>query len=292
MSELVEVGVGEVDKLFKEDGNIESLLKEIRTKATSEIHDISTAKGRKDLASMARKVASSKCYIDDLGKDLVSGIKKQAKVIDATRKMARDNLDALKEEIRTPLDEWEAEREKVDNRIEQFRNYLKEETYGVFNAEFIFANIQILKRDDSELIVEDKREEYIDAKAEVLPLLEDMHEKRIKYEAEQRELEVFRIKKQEEEQEANNKKIAEQAAEQERKRIENEQKQKEIDEAAAKQKAEQEEQARINNIEHRKKINNEVLNALKVNCGIETDDAKRIIGMIAKNQIPNVTINY
>jgi hypothetical protein len=62
---------------------------------------------RKEIASMARKVASSKVALDDLGKDLVSGIKKQATAVDAERKRMRDTLDALRDETRAPLTAWE-----------------------------------------------------------------------------------------------------------------------------------------------------------------------------------------
>lgn len=70
--------------------------------------DTTTAKGRKEIASMAFSVARTKAAIDDLGKGLVEPMKAQAKLIDAERKRARDELDAIKAEVRKPLDEWEA----------------------------------------------------------------------------------------------------------------------------------------------------------------------------------------
>lgn len=75
-----------------------------------------------------------------------------------------------------------------------------------------------------------------------------------------------------------------QAIESERKRIEAEQ--------AAKAEAErQAEEARKADIEHRRWINNEVLIALK-SQGFDEANAKKIISVIAKNQIPHVSIKY
>ncbi len=75
-----------------------------------------------------------------------------------------------------------------------------------------------------------------------------------------------------------------QAIESERKRIEAEQ--------AAKAEAERKaEEARKADIEHRRWINNEVLIALK-SQGFDEANAKKIISVIAKNQIPHVSIKY
>ena len=64
-------------------------------------------KGRDAIASQAYKVSKSKTAVDNHGKDLVAGIKAQAAVIDRDRKAWRDQCDALRDEIRKPLDEWE-----------------------------------------------------------------------------------------------------------------------------------------------------------------------------------------
>lgn len=75
-----------------------------------------------------------------------------------------------------------------------------------------------------------------------------------------------------------------QAIEAERKRFENEQ--------AAKAETERKaEEARKADIEHRRWINNEVLIALKFQ-GFDEANAKKIISVIAKNQIPHVSIKY
>lgn len=95
-------------------GGVDAILKSIEERVMSFVPDVSTARGRKDIASIAYKVAQSKTYIDGLGKDLVSDWKAKAKKVDDERKKARDFLDGLKDRVREPLNEWEkAEEERV-----------------------------------------------------------------------------------------------------------------------------------------------------------------------------------
>lgn len=88
-------------------GGIEPLLEKIASEARAVPVDISTEKGRKDLASLAYKIARSKTLLDDMGKALGEDAKKKLDAINADRKKARDSLDALKDEIRKPLTDWE-----------------------------------------------------------------------------------------------------------------------------------------------------------------------------------------
>ncbi|HXS04855.1 MAG TPA: hypothetical protein VN731_10290 [Rhodanobacter sp.] len=97
--------------------NLDDLLAKIRQETASIVPDVSTAGGRKEIASLAYKVARSKTTIDDAGKSLVEDWKNQAKVVDAARKKARDYLDALKDEVRKPLDDWEAEQARIEQEI-------------------------------------------------------------------------------------------------------------------------------------------------------------------------------
>lgn len=103
--ELALVGVGAVG-LFQANGT-DAVIEKIRAEVRSHESDISTEAGRKAIASLARKVASSKTRLDDFGKELVAGIKAQASTIDAERKRMRDALDQLRDETRKPLTDWE-----------------------------------------------------------------------------------------------------------------------------------------------------------------------------------------
>lgn len=100
--------------IFSGEG-LDPILAKIHHEAKSLVPDLTTAKGRKEIASMANKVARSKTLLDGLGKDLVAGRKAEIKKVDEERKRMRDNLDALKVDVRQPLTAWEdAETARVD----------------------------------------------------------------------------------------------------------------------------------------------------------------------------------
>jgi hypothetical protein len=93
---------------------LDDLLAKIRAETATIVPDVLTAGGRKEIASLAYKVARSKTTIDDAGKTLVAEWKSKSAQVDASRKKARDYLDALKDEVRKPLDDWEAEQACIE----------------------------------------------------------------------------------------------------------------------------------------------------------------------------------
>jgi len=98
---------------------IEGVLKTIETKALSHVPNLETAAGRKDIASLAYKVARSKTILDDMGLKLAEDAKKRVKILDGHRKKIRDTLDTLKEKIRQPLTDWEAEEAAAQEEAER-----------------------------------------------------------------------------------------------------------------------------------------------------------------------------
>src|SRR5574343_452279 len=93
--------------VFTSPQGVDLLLKRIRDEAASETPDVTTAKGRARIASLAHKVSKAKVLVDDHGKELVAEEKKRLALIDADRKKWRDGCDALRDEIRQPLTDWE-----------------------------------------------------------------------------------------------------------------------------------------------------------------------------------------
>lgn len=95
-------------------GGVETLIAKVEAEVRATPRDITTAEGREAVKSLAYKVARSKTALDEMGKELVAGIKAQSAAIDAERRTIRDRLDALKEEVRGPLTAWEtAEADRV-----------------------------------------------------------------------------------------------------------------------------------------------------------------------------------
>jgi len=109
--------------------NIRKVIAFVVEKAESEANgvDIDTKAGEEVIRSLAYKIARSKTFIDDLGKDLNAGLKKQAKIIDDQRSLVRTALDDLKDKIRKPLTEKEerekARKEAIQSRLNQMRGW-------------------------------------------------------------------------------------------------------------------------------------------------------------------------
>ncbi|MEJ1463366.1 MAG: hypothetical protein RPU15_08825 [Candidatus Sedimenticola sp. (ex Thyasira tokunagai)] len=97
--------------VFTAEG-IEPVIARIEEIAMAHVPDMSTAKGRQAVKSLAFKVAQSKVLLDDAGKAYVADIKAKTKAIDASRKIARDRLDTLKTKVRAKLTEYEDAEEK------------------------------------------------------------------------------------------------------------------------------------------------------------------------------------
>ena len=112
---LVEIQRLDVAVIFTEVG-MTTLLSEIDKKARGFTPDLSTDSGRKEIASMAYKVARSKTLIDDVGKKSMEELKQKIDDRNKYRKQARDYLDNLKDEVRKPLTEWETEQDRRQDR--------------------------------------------------------------------------------------------------------------------------------------------------------------------------------
>ncbi|HCN0829907.1 hypothetical protein [Escherichia coli] len=116
MSEVTDLVVIEKQNamaVFTSKEQLDPIIEAIEKEARSLVPDLTTKKGRDAIASMAHKVARSKTYIDNAGKDLVAELKALPKQIDESRRIVRERLDALKDEVRKPLTEWEVEQERI-----------------------------------------------------------------------------------------------------------------------------------------------------------------------------------
>jgi septal ring factor EnvC (AmiA/AmiB activator) len=294
---------------------LDPLLASVREQIDGFDPDTSCAKGRKEIASMANKVARSKTLLDGLGKDLVSGKKAEIRVVDAERKRCRDLLDEWKVEVRQPLTDFEnakAKREEdLRKRLDTLSD-LKEVTTGS-TADAIQTRIdaaeetvideawgdhQGLGQTTKEIVLEALQEKLVDRQAfeEQQAELEAQkaENKRLKLEADEREQKereakeeaeralrekADRERREKEEIEAREK-AAEDARQEERRLIEAEE--------TAKREAEEK---RAADEEHRTSINDAAKIAL-VTFGLEAAIARTIIDAISDGKIPNVKITY
>ncbi|MDV8155233.1 hypothetical protein [Acinetobacter bereziniae] len=232
---------------FNNANGIQAIVDQIKAQVSSIVPDVSTAKGRKEIASLAYKVAQSKSAIDSEGKKLKEQYTVVTNKIDADRKFARDELDAERDRIRQPLTDWEnAEKDRVakhEGAIAEIKNY------ALISNEATSNDIKEVISIVGNAIVDSSFEEYEEqakiAKYETIEKLRTALTTREKYEAEQAELERFRQAEIERQQKERDEKIAREAAE--KARIEAEQKAQ-----AEHEKAEQERKAAIEKIEREK----------------------------------------
>jgi septal ring factor EnvC (AmiA/AmiB activator) len=195
-------------------GGVDAILEKIAAEIRSFKPDISTQDGRAQIASIAYKVARSKTALDEMGKDLVAEWKSKAAAVDAERRTIREKLDALKEEVRKPLTDWEnADKARIEAHEQAIRDI---EALLLFDFDPTAATLQ--ERIDT-LAQRPPRQwdEFCQrasaAISHVGKRLEDMHDVAVKREAERAELERLRAEQVAREQKERDDRIAAAAAE-------------------------------------------------------------------------------
>lgn len=221
--ELQVIEQNAIVQAFQSENGIQSLFDRMAEQARSIVPDVSTKKGRDAIASQAYKVSKSKTAVDNHGKELVVGIKAQAAVIDKDRKAWRDQCDALRDEIRKPLDDWEkAEKDRVAKHEQSIAAIHFYKTSVIADKDSLWLKGVIKNVED--MVVDSSFEEFEEqaklAKFETLEFLRKALVDREKYEAEQAELERLRIAEVERQQKERDEAIARQAAENARKEVE------------------------------------------------------------------------
>jgi hypothetical protein len=104
----------DVPALFAAEGGIDKLVSKIEKDTRAVAQDYSTDKGRKAARSLASLVSRSKTFIDDAGKKLNEDRLAANKLVNTNRNLAKDRLDALRDELKKPAEEFEAkEAERV-----------------------------------------------------------------------------------------------------------------------------------------------------------------------------------
>jgi colicin import membrane protein len=207
---------------FTTEGAVDPVLAEIRKKIEGFSADVKTAKGRKQIAAMARRVASSKTYLDEVGKELAAQQKEIPKKIDASRKKIRDTLDALRDEVRAPLTKWE---EAEEARVTKHREAIAALEAAGRNVDGVSSqNLRAGLIDAQETIIgphlEEFATEYAAAKDGAVARLTAAIAAAEKREAEQAELARLRQEAAEREARERDERIAREAAERARQEAE------------------------------------------------------------------------
>ncbi|HCQ9180055.1 cell envelope biogenesis protein TolA [Proteus mirabilis] len=311
-NELVVIEQATALDLFTAPEKVNQMLEQIKSLAEEERKeldsDFSVAKNRKAFASLAYKVAQTKTYIDKEGKAVVDKLKELPKKVDASRKIFRDELDALSTDIRKPLTEWEAQ-EKAREEAEALKKQIEVDHEEALQMNELFdlrkaeeerqriAREEEMKRQTAEqarLEAERKAQQEIEAAARREREAKEAAERaeREKQEAIQRAEQAAKEAKEKAERDA--KEALERAEREKQLAIEAERKKaQEAEQArlAEEERKRQEEAKRQADKEHRRKYNQETLQAL-VSNGFDEKLATEFIKLVASNKIPHMTMNY
>lgn len=192
---------------FADGKNLDELYAGIEKTARGLVADPLTKEGASQIKGCARQLASLKKKIDDIGKDVVAELKDLPKKIDANRKKFRDSMEALQDDIRRPVTEIENREDEIEG-IKNTHVRLAGANSDQLKAEIESIRAIPLTEEKWHESLE-KAKAAIDGEAKALELLMDAALKR---EAEARELEELRKKKEEAERIIRENKIKEEAA--------------------------------------------------------------------------------
>jgi hypothetical protein len=115
--------IEEVAVAFQSKEALEAVICKIEEACRAEHHTIATRDGRERIKSQAYKISRSKTALDEVGKGLTEEARKLIDNTNALRKIATTRLDALKEEIRQPLTDWEAAEDARKQEIKDRINF-------------------------------------------------------------------------------------------------------------------------------------------------------------------------
>ncbi|HCU1204104.1 TPA: hypothetical protein OUG09_000090 [Klebsiella pneumoniae] len=334
MSEIMDLVVIEKNNamaVFTNNDQLDPLIEAIEKEARSLVPDVTTKKGRDAIASMAHKVARSKTYIDNAGKDLVAELKALPKQIDESRRVVRERLDALKDEVRRPLTEWEAEQERI--KAEEAMNALHVEALAM-NEEFdrqLAARIEsdhemallmndAFDREQAEKKAEAERQRI--AREEEIKRLAEEKAKREAAEQAQREIDAAAAREREailakeraererieaqQRAEREQREAAERAEREKQAAVEAERRKAQEEADRIRREAEQREQARLAeekrkadeqarreaDVKHRKAVGTEIVKALMANTSLTRDQAIEVLTAVKDGRIPHTGISY
>ncbi|HED1424296.1 TPA: hypothetical protein R4S80_001050 [Klebsiella michiganensis] len=334
MSEIMELVVIEKKNamaVFTNNDQLDPLIEAIEKEARSLVPDVTTKKGRDAIASMAHKVARSKTYIDNAGKDLVAELKALPKQIDESRRVVRERLDALKDEVRRPLTEWEAEQARIaaEKAAEEERLRIEAEQKAALEAlrkqvevdhEMALLMDKDIDRERADKAAEAERQRI--AREEEIARQAEEKAKREAAEKAQREIDAAAAREREailakeraererieaqQRAEREQREAAERAEREKQAAVEAERRKAQEEADRIRREAEQREQARLAeekrkadeqerreaDVKHRKTVGTEIVKALLANTSLSRDQAIEVLTAIKDGNIPHTGISY
>lgn len=186
-----------------------------RAEVANEVPDLSSRKGRERVASLAAQVARSKTAVEKPGREYLKRIKELPKAIEAELRDFVQKMDDLRDEVRAPLNEWQAAEDARIDRHQAVIDDLNERgaEAGTYDADYLRSSIAAVEAVVIGEHLEEFEAEAARAKDKALTALRAALVVREKQEAEQAELAELRRKLAEQEQKDREEQIAREAAE-------------------------------------------------------------------------------
>lgn len=309
MTELavIDIKPEQAPALYVPNG-LDQFLEQIRAEV-NEVPDLSTAKGRARVASLSAQVSRSKTAIGKPGRDYLRHLKEAVKPAEAELRRFVNACDELRDEVRRPLTEWEAEQERIkaeeeaslaaealakqvasdheiallmDREFDRLREEARAESerQRIAHEEELKRQAAEQARRDAEEAAQRDREEAARREAELKAAAERSERERI--EAQQRA-------------EREKKEAAERAECEKQEAIAAERRRQEEAEAArlAEEKRIADEQARrAADIKHRKAVGTDIVNALTVTTSISREQAIEVLTALKDGLVPHTEIHY
>ena len=307
--------------------SVEEFLKKVDGVIDAFKPDLKTAKARKEIASLAAKMSSSKTAIDGAGKAMTAELKAKTKKIDEIRKFARDEFDRRRDQVRKPLTDWEEEQAAIKSRRDnEYQRLVNLGCVGFGEtSESIKERIALVNKFDlgdwwgdllDKVKVEHSRSlaslntQFLQAEQSEKQSAElaDLKRKQEETEREARNAETAAKAEQEARENAEReKRDAEQRQEREAQQAKEVQERRKTELAEAEERARRQEQERIEAEKHRKeqeeakrradaehhdKVIGEAVAVISEKTGLSVVQAVKVIELIETGQVPNVSIRF
>ncbi|MEQ2017018.1 hypothetical protein ABLB90_10620 [Photorhabdus bodei] len=292
---VIDIKPEQAPALYISNG-LDGFLNKIR-ESVNEVPDLTTKKGRDRIASLAAQVSRSKTAIEKPGREYLKRLKEAVRPAEQEIKRFVDACNELRDEVRKPLTDWEAEQERIK----------REEDARIAAAELAK---QVEVDHEIALLMNEKFDRDLAEKKAEHERLRIAREEEIKQQAaEQARIDAERKALAEIEaaarREAEAKAAAERAEREKFEALERAEREKQAAIDAERRKAEAAERSRLAEIQrqkdeeirrmadinHRKRINNESLQEL-IKYGIPEKYAKNCIKVIASGNMTHLKIIY
>lgn len=227
--------------VYRDDTVLPAFLAEIKAEIAALPVNLATASGREAIASLAASISRRKTPIVAAGLALTEGWREQTKTVNALKAKVAAEMDALRDQARAPLTEWEAAEEKRKERIVGALTFLAQAAIVPAGASVASIDATIAKVEALAIGPEfgDSADRANAAKEAAFDKLTEARAAVVKADAERAELEALRAEARQRELEAQHAEAKRLAEEDERQRVANaERRATEAAEAKAKAEAE------------------------------------------------------